>query len=182
MFARFTTEAWEAMALAQEESGRLRHSWLGTEHLLLGLLRQHDTRARHVLSSLGVTHTSVQRALVGNLGELSREQPLGEGDEEALRSLGIDLQEVRRRVESAFGPGALDQAIPGSCGLPMMPRLKQSLEHADRAARPRQIDTDYLLLGITAVRGALAITLLQQLGVSTDMIRSAVKEQRRRAG
>lgn len=38
MLERFTEEARKTIVLAQEEAGRLRHGWLGTEHLLLGLL------------------------------------------------------------------------------------------------------------------------------------------------
>lgn len=182
MFARFTPGAKHAIFLAADEAGRLRHPWLGTEHVLLGLLRQSDTRAKSVLSRLGVTKKSVEQALIEELGEPSPEQPLGLADEQALREFGIDLQEVRRRVESVFGPGALDRAIPGRCGLPMMPRAKQSIEHAARAAGREPIDTDHLLVGITRVRGALAMTLLQRLGVSGEMIQATVEAQRRRAG
>jgi ATP-dependent Clp protease ATP-binding subunit ClpA len=170
------------MFLAAEQSARLRYPWLGTEHLLLALLHQPDTRARRVLTSLGVTETAVEHELIAELGESSGEQPLGVGDEEALRSLGIELQEVRQRVEATFGPGALDQATPGRCGLPVMPRLKQSLEHASRAAGRGLVGTDHLLLGMTEVRGALAIRLLDRLGVGTDMVRATVEAQRRRAG
>lgn len=42
MLDRFTEGARETVVLAQEEAQRLRHGWLGTEHLLLGLLRQGD--------------------------------------------------------------------------------------------------------------------------------------------
>jgi ATP-dependent Clp protease ATP-binding subunit ClpA len=181
MFARFTPRAREAMVLAREQSGRLRHPWLGTEHLLLGLLQQSDTRAQVILSGLGVTHAAVEHELVAELGEPPDEQPLGDRDEEALLSLGIDLQEVRRRVEAAFGLGALDQARPGRCGLPMMPRLKQSLAHASRVAGRRSIDTDHLLLGMTQVRGALAMSLLQRLGVTADSVLAAFEEGQRQA-
>jgi hypothetical protein len=53
MFARFTQQAREAMVLAQEESARLRYPWLGTEHLLLGLLRQSGTTPTIVLEDSG---------------------------------------------------------------------------------------------------------------------------------
>jgi ATP-dependent Clp protease ATP-binding subunit ClpA len=181
MFARFSPRAREAMVLAREQSGRLRHPWLGTEHLLLGLALQSDTRAKDILSHLGVTHAAVEHELLAELGEHSREQPLGSADEEALRTLGIDLQEVRRRVESVFGSGALDQARAGRCGLPMMPRLKQSLEHASRVAGRGPIHTDHLLIGMTEVRGALAVTLLQRLGVTAGTVSAAFTERQRQA-
>jgi ATP-dependent Clp protease ATP-binding subunit ClpA len=182
MFARFTDQAKDAMVLAQEEAARLGHPWLGTEHLLLGLLRQHDTRASRVLSSLGVTATSVERELIKEVGE-SRDEPfLDQHDEEALLSLGIDLAEVRRRAEESFGPGALERARPGRCGLPLMPRLKQSLERAALAAKGDFIDTDHLLLGMSRLPEALAVSLLERLGVGAAEIRASVDAHRRRAG
>jgi ATP-dependent Clp protease ATP-binding subunit ClpC len=81
MFARFTAEAREAVVFAQEEAARLRHPWLGTEHLLLGLLRRTDTPASRVLSSLGVTAASAERALLEELGPPPRDQVLGDEDE-----------------------------------------------------------------------------------------------------
>jgi ATP-dependent Clp protease ATP-binding subunit ClpA len=181
-FARFTEEAREAFVLAQEEAARLRHPWLGTEHLLLGLLRRPDSRAGRVLSSVGVTVTSVERELVAELGAPPSGEVLGGEEEEALRSLGIDVREVRRRVEEAFGPGALERARPGRCGSPVMPRLKQSFERAARAVgKIDPIDTDHLLLGMTEVRGTLAMRLLERLGISPDTIRASVEAQRRRA-
>ena len=64
MFARLTSQAREAMVLAREESGRLRHPWVGTEHLLLALLRQQGTRAGGALANLGVTSASVEHELI----------------------------------------------------------------------------------------------------------------------
>ncbi len=114
MFARFTPQAREAMVLAQEESARLRHPWRDRASAP-GLLRQPGTAASNVLEGLGVTAATVERELIRCLGEPRGEQILGEEDERALRTVGIDMQEVRARVEETFGPGALERARPGSC-------------------------------------------------------------------
>jgi ATP-dependent Clp protease ATP-binding subunit ClpA len=178
-FARLSPEARETMVLAQDEAGRLRHPWVGTEHLLLALPQQPDTRAQHVLSSLGVTAASLEHELVEELGTSAEQQRLGDLDEQALRSLGIDLREVRRRVEAVFGPGALDRARPGQCGVPMMPRLKQTLKYAAHVGRGDAIDTDHLLVGMTNVHGTLAMSLLQKLGVGPEAVRATVEAHRR---
>jgi ATP-dependent Clp protease ATP-binding subunit ClpA len=174
MFARFTPQARQAVVLAQEESARLGYPWLGTEHLLLGLLRQPGTPASNVLEGLGVTRASVERELIRTLGPSRGDRVLDDEDERALRTLGIDLQEVRARVEDAFGPGALGRARPRQCGWPMMPRLKQSLERAAREAGRGSIGTEHLLLGMLQVRGALAAQTLQALGVSPDTVRASL--------
>jgi len=55
MFERFTQSARQVVAFAQEEARRLKHDYIGTEHLLLGLLRHEEGVAADVLASLGVT-------------------------------------------------------------------------------------------------------------------------------
>jgi hypothetical protein len=55
MFERLTERARKAVVLAQEEAGLLRHNYIGTEHLLLGLLREDEGVAARALTALGVT-------------------------------------------------------------------------------------------------------------------------------
>ena len=54
MFERFTERARQVVVLAQDESRSLRHNYIGTEHLLLGLLREEEGLAARVLEGLGV--------------------------------------------------------------------------------------------------------------------------------
>jgi ATP-dependent Clp protease ATP-binding subunit ClpC len=72
MFERFTERARQVVVLAQEEARALKHNYIGTEHLLLGLLREEEGIAARVLESLEVTVEEV-RAQVANI--------VGEGDE-----------------------------------------------------------------------------------------------------
>lgn len=53
-FERFTDSARRVLEAAQEEAQRLKHNFIGTEHLLLGLLRQDESVAAHVLRHLNV--------------------------------------------------------------------------------------------------------------------------------
>lgn len=54
MFERFTERARQVVVLTQEEARGLRHNYIGTEHLLLGLLREEEGIAARVLDALGV--------------------------------------------------------------------------------------------------------------------------------
>jgi ATP-dependent Clp protease ATP-binding subunit ClpC len=54
-FRRFTDPAKRAVVLAQEEAGMLHHNYIGTEHLLLGLLHERESVAALVLKSLGIS-------------------------------------------------------------------------------------------------------------------------------
>jgi len=53
-FGRYTVDARKALAFARAEAERLDHNWIGTEHLILGLLRVDDGLAARALHNLGV--------------------------------------------------------------------------------------------------------------------------------
>src|SRR4030088_2686371 len=55
MFERFTERARQVVVLAQEEARTLKHNYIGTQHLLLGLLREEEGLAARVLESLDIT-------------------------------------------------------------------------------------------------------------------------------
>jgi|SRR2546421_2234759 len=68
MFERFTERARQVVVLAQDEARALRHNYIGTEHLLLGLLREEEGIAARVLGELGVTLDDMRadvRSIVG---------------------------------------------------------------------------------------------------------------------
>ena len=54
MFGRFTERAQHVLVLAQEEAKRLNHNFIGTEHILLGLVREGSGFASRSLQILGV--------------------------------------------------------------------------------------------------------------------------------
>jgi len=61
MFERFTDRARRVVVLAQEEARRLDHTYIGTEHLLLGLIHEGDGVAAQALAALGVKRAAVRR-------------------------------------------------------------------------------------------------------------------------
>jgi ATP-dependent Clp protease ATP-binding subunit ClpC len=67
MFDRFTPSARQVVVLAQDEARELRHHYIGTEHLLLGLLREEEGLAARTLREAGVVLTDV-RVGVGSTG------------------------------------------------------------------------------------------------------------------
>jgi Clp amino terminal domain, pathogenicity island component/ClpX C4-type zinc finger len=67
-FDRFTERARTVMQFSQEEAQRLQHNYIGTEHLLLGLLREREGVAGRVLTSLGVDLDQARQAVEGVVG------------------------------------------------------------------------------------------------------------------
>ncbi|HEY5941681.1 MAG TPA: ATP-dependent Clp protease ATP-binding subunit [Solirubrobacterales bacterium] len=68
MFERFTERARQVVVLAQEEARTLKHNYIGTEHILLGLLREEEGLAARVLESLDITVERVRSQVVRIVG------------------------------------------------------------------------------------------------------------------
>jgi len=104
MFERFTDRARQVVVLAQEEARVLRHNYIGTEHILLGLVREGGAAAR-ALDGFDVTLEEVQ-------GQVAR--IIGQGDEvttgqipftpRAKKVLELSLREALDNSESYIGP------------------------------------------------------------------------------
>ena len=103
-FDKFTDGARKALSLAQEEAQRFQHDSIDTEHLLLGLIREGEGVAAHVLNSLGVDLNKVRDAV---------EFIIGHGDRVALGEIGLTprakhmielaVDEARRLNHPAIG-------------------------------------------------------------------------------
>ena len=77
VFERFTESARQVVVLAQEEARRLKHGYIGTEHLLLGLIRENG-RATTTLGAHGVELQPTRDWVVENIGEGDEEPPAGQ--------------------------------------------------------------------------------------------------------
>jgi ATP-dependent Clp protease ATP-binding subunit ClpA len=189
MFERFTNEARNVVVAAQQEARRLGHDCIGTEHVLLALLRSDGIAAR-ALAGLGVAADAVEHEVLTSV----RPAPFGAADAEALGAIGIDLDEVRRRLEASFGPGAL-RWRPGRRGrrrgplpgghIPFSPRAKKVLELSLREAlalKHKYIGTEHILLGLVREGEGLAMLVLTRLGAGPDAIRARVLDALRSTG
>jgi ATP-dependent Clp protease ATP-binding subunit ClpC len=69
MFERFTERARQVVVLAQDEARALRHNYIGTEHLLLGLLREEEGIGAQVLRGFGIEAEAVRGLIRTRVGE-----------------------------------------------------------------------------------------------------------------
>jgi ATP-dependent Clp protease ATP-binding subunit ClpA len=105
MFERFTASAHATVVRAQEEGRDAGDGYIGTEHVVIALA-QDDGVAGQVLRAAGVTAQELRQSRVaGDVDDSG-----GRLDADALRHLGIELDDVRRSVEETFDEGALDAA------------------------------------------------------------------------
>jgi ATP-dependent Clp protease ATP-binding subunit ClpA len=190
VFEHFTERAQEAVVSAQQEANGFHHHYIGTEHLLLGVLHDRSSVGFQALDRLGVRFDDVRSEVLRTVGK-GPAVTLDDEDAEALRLIGIDLDEVRRRVEEAFGEGALERITSArrrgrkkACGsvagrIPFTPRAKKVLELALREAKALQHDyigTEHILLGLIRERDGLAAGILADRDVSDQRVRTVVAE------
>jgi ATP-dependent Clp protease ATP-binding subunit ClpA len=173
---------------AQAEAEAARHGYFGVEHLLAVLARGRSRLVAEVLADHGVTYARAQDAVRVVVGS-------GRGDGPAwdaaalLGTLGIDLDEVRQRVQARFGPNAIGELYASAvgwtvrprgplCGPQVSPQFKQAVHNAvgrcwDRDKVPPQLE-ERLLLGALDVDSAGLRGVLVELDVSPSHLRQSV--------
>jgi ATP-dependent Clp protease ATP-binding subunit ClpA len=194
-FDKFTDRARKALSLAQEEAQRFQHTYIGTEHLLLGLVREGEGVAAKVLSNLGVELKDVRDTVMERLIQMpgseltERERQVltlvarGYTDKQIADNLYVSEQTARKHVsrildklglsrhEVIIGRG--DRLVRGEIGL--TPRAKKVIELAvDEARRLNHpaIGTEHLLLGLVREGEGLAVGVLESLGVRLERVRT----------
>ena len=197
MFERFTDKARKVVILAKGKATERGDDQIRPVHMLYGLAAADGVAAR-VLAAAGVDAAAVDR----ELGRASGAPPsaLGSGDEaaggdaEALAAIGIDLDEIKRRIEDSFGPGALERVPLTPRGplnwtgrIPLTDQAKLSLALSLREARAlhhNYIGTEHLLLGLLRVAerqpyGDFAAVTLPDLGLDPADVRTRVLDELR---
>jgi ATP-dependent Clp protease ATP-binding subunit ClpA len=156
---RLTPDTRAALDAAEREARRLGHDTVGSEHLLLALA------SSYVVARLDVDRDALRAALADEAEDAY-------GDRDALALIGIDLDEVRRRVEELYGPGAFraNGARPRRSA-----SVEQTLAAARREARAagtRHVRPEHVLLGAlaSAVPGA---GVLVANGITAREVRGA---------
>ncbi len=181
MFERFTKPARlvveEAVIVARQAAA----AETRPEHLLRALLDDEGCLACRVLTGLGAPPAEVRVVLEGATTQYV--DGLDADDAEALRTIGIDLDEVVRRIDDDLG-GARTRR--GSRGRPRFSRsAKKVLELALREAivlRHNYIGTEHLLLGLVRGGDRVVLDTLQSFDVERDALRAAVADAVRKAG
>ena len=169
-----------------EEGRDAGDGYIGTEHVVIALA-QDDGVAGEVLRAAGVTAQELRQSRVaGDVDDSG-----GRLDADALRHLGIELDDVRRSVEETFGEGALDAAPArgsrrrwGGSRIPFTGRAKASLERGLRQAirlGDTRIGSEHLLLGVLDEGTGAGVRLLRDRGVDLAQLRASTVERSRRS-
>jgi ATP-dependent Clp protease ATP-binding subunit ClpC len=103
-FGRYTEDARKALDFARTEAERLDHNWIGTEHMILGLLRVDDGLAAKALHNMGIT-IGVVRPLVESVigkAKATTDEPIVI-TARMQKLIGISFSEAQRMGENWIG-------------------------------------------------------------------------------
>ena len=140
-FARFGDEARHIIVLAQQEAHALRHPYVGTEHVLLGLLAAQDGKTAQVLADLGVSPERVRTRV---------------------------LQLIGRGGDAPLAACACSRSAPelAKWSLCLTPRVKRGFELSCRAAdrlNDPHVEATHLLLGLLDEGEGVGAAILAEL-------------------
>ncbi|WP_408868983.1 ATP-dependent Clp protease ATP-binding subunit [Brochothrix campestris] len=103
MFGRFTQKAQKVIALSQEEAIRLRHTNLGTEHILLGLIREGEGIAAQALKELGLDTEKIEAAVAELMVEGTEDVQIIRYTPRAKKVIELSIDEARKLGHTYVG-------------------------------------------------------------------------------
>ncbi len=139
-FDTFTEQARKVLNLALEEARHFQHNALGTEHLLLGLLREGESVAARVLESLGVTLEQVRKAVEEAKG---RGNSMAQGEIMLSPHANTAIEIARKDAERRFS------SYPSTDGKPWLASIALSENAAVKILQDVEMPEHVTSLGIT---------------------------------
>ncbi|CAI7973909.1 MULTISPECIES: Clp protease N-terminal domain-containing protein [Parafrankia] len=187
MLERFTEESRRAVRAAVDAAVLEPGERVHTAHLLLGLAIEGGAVGR-ALAGLGLDEAALR-------GELAGARVISFGgrdlDTDALASIGVDYDAVRRAAEQRFGEGALNGALGGTLTrrpprrswfrrrgpVRLAGEARRALERTLRVAQAhgaKSIEPRHLLLGVLSNPSCIAVRLIERRGLTADQVRAAL--------
>lgn len=161
---KFTPDARQAIAFAQQEAERLEHNYIGTEHLLLGLLDEPDCKAAHVLTQLHVDAETVRQRIQTILNAQQGNRP---GTFTfALGRLGAFTIRYSHNAKRATSGHSLTRRAQ-KC-------IHFAVEETERR-HAEQIGSEQLLSGIVREGEGLACKVLESMGVDLRVLEKSME-------
>lgn len=164
MYERFTDRARKVMQLAKAEAQRLNHEYIGTEHILLGIIEEGSGVAATVMKERGVNFNSIRDEVDKIVQRGPDPEPADSPDPGGLRgwitalSLALFWLDARRKR-------------------PQTPTAKHVIEYAMREARNLNhgyVGTEHLLLGLLIDRESVSYHVLTNLGLELHDVREEI--------
>ena len=148
MFERFTDRARRVVVLAQEEARRLNHNYIGTEHILLGLIQEGEGHAAKAIEELNINIDSVRSEVVEIIGE-GQQSPSGHipFTPRAKKVLELSLREALQLGHNYIGTEHI-----------LLGLIQEGEGHAAKAIEELNINIDSVRSEVVEIIGCLLYT------------------------
>ncbi len=169
-----TPRAKKVIELAVDEARRMNHHYIGTEHLLLGLVREGEGIAAGVLASLGVNLEKVRTQTIQVLSMSAASHVSWQADTDNIVLTDQEVSGSQDEDDFTPAPAMEESDLPGVFTV----RARRVLDAAQEEAHKLQqnfVGTEHLLLGLVSEEKGLAAQILQDLQVDRETIRMTVK-------
>jgi ATP-dependent Clp protease ATP-binding subunit ClpA len=157
----FTPRAKKVLELSLREAVALHHSYIGTEHLLLGLVREGTGVGAQILIERAGDLAAVRMALLDSLPMTQAAEP---------------RRWLRRRTGPRYGESVALEDMDEPDELRTTPAAEVSLEEASRLAGPSPVGSHHLLLATLSDPDTAAARALAALGLDLDQAREALRD------
>jgi len=161
-----TPRAKKAIELAVDEARLMNHHYIGTEHLLLGLVREGEGIAAGVLRSFGVDLANLRTSTIQTLSTVRASRTMQAAGETADAAAQSSASE---RSSAPMNRNRFDKFTERARKV-----LSLSQEEAQRFGH-NYIGTEHLLLGLVREGEGVAAQVLQHMGVELEKVRTAVE-------
>jgi ATP-dependent Clp protease ATP-binding subunit ClpA len=162
----FSPRAKKVLELALREALAIGHNYIGTEHILLGLVRENDGVAARILLDFDADPETVRQAVIGILtGPALSSAPAPSGSSLSIEGVTRRPRSGRRATSATTGPPRLTRAARRA--------LILAQEEA-RAFKHVRMGTEHILLGLLREEHGLAARLLDALEITLDDVRTQV--------
>jgi len=185
MFERFTKDARRVIMASVNTAADEGAAKAGPQHLLYAVAAAENGVGARLLAGYGVTATKLQAAGASN----TRRGGLTDDEVAAMRSVGVDADEVFRRIEEAFGSWAFEEPVAeprrrGLVGGPFDPQAKKVIELSLREAIAlghKRIGSEHILLALlrNGVAGPMSTVLTEHAVTYEDAKLRALDELRK---
>ena len=166
----FTPRAKKTLELSLREALAIKHNYIGTEHILLGVIREGEGVGAQILRG----HAELLEIRAAVLSAVSAVDPgeAGEGTEESNAMLSW----LRRRLSRHGTSVAFRPDVPGAEPVTRgTPAVEAALQQAARLAGPLPVGSHHLLLAALADSNSAASSALASLGVDIDELRAKLR-------
>jgi ATP-dependent Clp protease ATP-binding subunit ClpA len=176
----FTPRAKKTLELSLREALALKHKYIGTEHILLGLIREGDGVAVQIMRE-HADPAEIRTAVIGAVYDRSGEAvEAEEGAEEGAEETNAVLRWLRQRLTLRYSPRVPSRPELHGAERPSRgtPAVEAALEHAARLAGPLPVGSHHLLLAALDDTNSAASSALASLGVDLDELRARLRTAR----